>query len=111
MPVPFLFLMWLWRWRLSDEQKGILAQLARGWTLKAHRDLEGNKLYLLHALTDAERRVEAGDVARLFQHKLLYTNHKFPANTYLLTDRGRGIAEAITGIEITALGSSHPLED
>ena len=63
-------------------QKHILVALADGWSLKAHRNIEGEKQYTLHHPHGEQEGVTDRAVQGLCRHGLLYTNHKFPANTY-----------------------------
>lgn len=71
-----------------------LHALAEGWTLKSHRYLDGRKEYRLHSLEDEEpQEVSWETVDSLRRQGLIESNKKFPAATYLLTDRGR---EAVT---------------
>ena len=68
--------------------------IAEGWTLKSHRYLDGRKEYRLHPLGDGEAEAVAWEtVEALRERKLIDSNKKFPAATYLLTDRGREIVE------------------
>lgn len=81
---------WLRRFRpLSKEQKGILRAMMAGWTLKSHRSLDGEKIYRLHSLEGESVDVPHAVVAGLERRGLLHSNQKFPAATYLLTERGR----------------------
>jgi hypothetical protein len=67
----------------------VLAALAAGWSLKAHRDLEGNKDYRLHPLEGEPAAVRAETVAALVEQGLIDSNKKFPAATFWLTAKGR----------------------
>ncbi len=58
-----------------------------GATLKAHRDLDGAKAHLLHPLHGEPVPVPAPLVESLRDLGLIQSNHKFPAATYVLTDR------------------------
>lgn len=80
---------WGRRKRLAPEQSRILRQLGEGWTLKSHRYLDGKKLYQLHSLTGEVEEVTGLGVEALMEMGYIYTNHKFPANSYLLTEKGR----------------------
>ena len=95
----------LLRWRLTVAHKQILQALGVGWVLKAHRDIEGAKWYCLYGLAGEKVGVEAVDVGWLFKQALIFTNHKFPANSYFLTEKGRGIAGILTNKPITSLGA------
>lgn len=74
---------------LSSEQARILRVMAAGWSLKAHRDIEGGKVYRLHPLEGEAEVVEAETVLGLVERGLLDSNKKFPAATFWLTDLGR----------------------
>jgi hypothetical protein len=78
---------------MSGEQVRILRAAANGWTLKAHRDLEGGKVYRLHPLEGEAEVVRAEAVLALVERGLLDSNKKFPAATFWLTELGRRAAE------------------
>ncbi len=80
--------------RLSPTQKQILQALLAGATLKSHRYLDGGKEYRLHPLSGEAVPVPAQDVRRLEDKRLLLSNHKFPATTLFLSQRGRRAAMA-----------------
>jgi len=74
--------------------------------LKAHRTLDGTKIYRLHALDGSlHSEVEAVTMAELKAWKLIDSNKKFPAASYLLTEEGRAVAEQILGKPIVSLGA------
>lgn len=78
---------------LSPEEKQVLEALARGWTLKSHRHLDGTKEYLLHPLEGGNPRPVTWTTVNALRAKgLIDSNKKFPAATYLLTDKGRAAA-------------------
>jgi hypothetical protein len=79
---------------ISGDQVRILRLVAGGWALKAHRDLEGGKIYRLHPLEGAAEVVGAEAVLGLVELGLLDSNKKFPAATFWLTEAGRRAAEA-----------------
>lgn len=79
---------------MSGEQARILRAVAKGWTLKAHRDLEGGKVYRLHPLEGEAEEVRAEAVRGLVDRGLVDSNKKFPAATFWLTALGRRAAEA-----------------
>ena len=78
---------------VSAEQRRILSLIAAGWTLKAHRYLDGRKVYQLHALDGATQPVRAATVEALVSAGLLDSNKKFPAATFWLTDAARTLLE------------------
>ncbi len=73
--------------RLTRRERELLGALAQGGSLKAHRDLEGRKVYLLRRPDGAAETVSEADVHRLVDSRLLDSNKKFPAATFFLTDR------------------------
>jgi hypothetical protein len=78
---------------LSSEHRSVLQSLASGSTLKAHRTLDGAKVYKLHPLTDDPPTLIADPVVEyLRKHRLIDSNMKFPAAVYLLTDKGAALA-------------------
>lgn len=78
--------------RLTAPQQAVLAALLEGWTLKSHRTLDGQKIYRLHALNGEIVEVADGVVDSLVTAQLLQSNLKFPAATYLLTQKGHSLA-------------------
>ena len=90
---------------LTAVQKRILRAIAAGATLKAHRSLDGEKLYRLHYLAGEIEKVGDAAVANLEEQQLLHSNQKFPAATFLLTDRGRKAAADLVGEEVKPLGA------
>jgi len=89
--------------KLSQTQENILQAIINGATLKSHRYLDGRKVYKLHPLDGSPQTVRWTTVEALKERGLIDSNKKFPAATYLLTDRGRQIATALAQAE------SHPL--
>lgn len=95
---------------LSAAEKETLLALRRGWTLKSHRYLDGRKEYRLHPLGRGEARTVAWEtVDRLRERTLIESNKKFPAATYLLTERGKKVAERVAGQMGDALEDGGPL--
>lgn len=94
---------------MSSRQERILCALATGYHLKAHRYLDGTKVCHLHA---ADGEIFAtlcdADVATLESDGLIAGNMKFPAATYLLTQRGALLASALTQTQSSPLGSRMP---
>jgi hypothetical protein len=80
--------------KLRPAEQAVIRLLAQGWTLKSHRNLDGDKSYLLHPLDGgAPQDVTAEAVRALLDAGLIDSNKKFPAATYLLTERGKTLAE------------------
>ena len=67
----------------------MLQAMAGGWTLKAHRYLDGRKEFRLHALDGAIQEVAPATVAALAESGLIDSNKKFPAATFWLTPQGQ----------------------
>ncbi len=92
--------------RLTSAEKDILRALAAGCILKAHRDIDGHKFYYLHPHQEGEpQALESGPVQKLVRRRLIDSNKKFPASTFLLTERGRAAAAMLVGGSIAALGA------
>ena len=86
---------------LGAAERKVLAAMAEGSTLKSHRYLDGRKEYRLHPLGEGGAEAVAWDtVETLRELGLIDSNKKFPAATYLLTDKGREVVD----------GSSSPPE-
>ncbi len=68
-----------------------------GATLKAHRTLDGTKLYTLHPLDGPAEIVDRAAVETLKRRGLIASNLKFPAATYLLTEEGGLLVAAMQG--------------
>lgn len=91
--------------RLSAPQRALLIALQAGDRLQVQRTLDGAKRYRLHARDDAAVvAIAATVVDGLLRAGLIESNMKFPAATFLLTDKGLAIAAAITGSEQTPIG-------
>lgn len=75
--------------RLTARQKAILLALQAGDRLKVHRTQDGEKRYLLHRLDDSDAvEMDGAAVDALERAGLIESNMKFPAATFLLTDKG-----------------------
>ncbi len=91
--------------RLNDVQRAILVALQAGDRLKVHRTIDGEKRYLLHRLDESGAdAVDAAVVDSLERSGLIESNMKFPAATFLLTDKGVAAAAQITGSAQTPMG-------
>ncbi len=77
--------------RLTNAQKKLLLAIASGYFLKAHRDVDGGKVYKLHPLEGKAQTIASGDVETLCEAGLIDSNKKFPAATFWLTEKGKGI--------------------
>ena len=97
---------------LSDAHKHVLTALAEGIVLKGHRDIEGEKVYKLHAIDGSEIEEVAPDVMEFLKdYHLIHSNMKFPAASFLLTEKGRKIAEELVGHDISALGADNFVQE
>ncbi|HZD10803.1 MAG TPA: hypothetical protein VE553_05615 [Candidatus Binatia bacterium] len=75
---------------MTPVQRHTLRALAAGWTLKVHRTLDGEKRHCLHPLEGSlVEDLDATVVESLREQGLIESNKKFPAATYLLTEKGR----------------------
>ena len=84
--------------RLTTEQQEVLAALQTGQHLKVHRTPDGLKRYHLHRVDGSVAgNVSAGIVDRLERGGFIESNMKFPAATFLLTEKGNSAATRITG--------------
>lgn len=93
---------------LSSEHRKVLHSLVSGSTLKAHRTLDGDKVYKLHPLTDDPPTVIADPVVDyLRKHKLIDSNMKFPAAVYLLTDKGATLAATLLATTTLPITTKH----
>jgi uncharacterized protein YjhX (UPF0386 family) len=81
--------------KLSKDEENVLRHLIKGDTLKSHRDIDGNKVYKLHPLNGPPALVDHKIVDRLKKQGLIGSNQKFPAATYLLTEKGKQQAKLL----------------
>lgn len=81
---------------ISAEQQVVLAAVFNGSALRSHRDLEGNKCYLLHTENTKAVKIGRQSILDLRNKRLLETNHKFPSATFLLTSRGNAVAAQLS---------------
>jgi hypothetical protein len=72
---------------LTTAQRDLLKAMLDGATLKVHRDLDGQKAHRLHPLNGEPQPVSPPLVESLRDLGLIQSNLKFPAATYILTDR------------------------
>ncbi|CAN5375208.1 hypothetical protein BH10CHL1_BH10CHL1_15520 [soil metagenome] len=94
--------------RLSVEHLRIIGELARGSRLKDHRNLDGDKVYKLHPLGAASVEIiDANLVTDLKRQQLIASNMKFPAATYLLTDKGLELSTRLALSETLPLGAKN----
>lgn len=91
----------------SDKQNQVLLGLAKGATLKAHRYLDGTKIYKLHSLDGEVEAVDSTTIGALKRKRLIDSNKKFPAATYLLTEKGRKLAETLGDDSVRPLSAKN----
>lgn len=84
--------------RPSAAELALLQKIAQGYLLKSHRELDGQKAYKLWSPAGVEELVDYSLVQNLLAQKLITTNQKFPAATFLLTTKGK----KLLGVEQTA---------
>jgi hypothetical protein len=78
--------------RLTPEQSRVLVALLHGSCLRVHRTPDGDKVFRLAAPDNACSEEIPGSVASaLEQQGLVASNMKFPAATFLLTEKGQGL--------------------
>ena len=97
--------------RLTARQSKVLRAILSGWTLKAHRDLDGAKVYRLHPPRGDIEIVAASTVQSLVSSGLLDSNKKFPAATFWLTEAGRRAAERLGAPKTGAPKVGEPKSD
>lgn len=73
--------------RLTAAQRELLQAMQDGASLKSHRDLDGQKIHLLHPLHGEPHPVPRALVESLRDLGMIQSNLKFPAATYVLTDQ------------------------
>ena len=82
---------------LTTAQKTVLQAMSHGDTLKTHRYFDGTKVCRLHPLNSADGcEIDTLVVNQLKALGLISSNMKFPAATYLLTQKGLDTASALT---------------
>ncbi|GAB4425133.1 MAG: hypothetical protein Kow0031_04520 [Anaerolineae bacterium] len=91
--------------KLSAAEITVLTGLAEGRTLKSHRNLDGEKAYRLHPLDGLPQPVDWAVVDALKRRGLIDSNKKFPAATYLLTEKGRRTAEKLLAKKVKPLSA------
>ena len=90
--------------KLTGEQAALLVSLQQGAVLKVHRTLDGDKVYRLQQNDAPAQEIEATLVAALTDRSLVQSNMKFPAATFLLTDKGVAVAMQLSGATVKPTG-------
>jgi len=89
----------------AAEQARVLAALLHGSCLKVHRTLDGDKIYRLATPDQAHSEEIGAEIAAALEQKnLIASNMKFPAATFLLTDKGVLLATQATNATATPCG-------
>ncbi len=78
---------------LSESQRQIIFKMAQGMRLKDHRDIEGNKRFVIYAPDGRGDCVAREDVEALVDAGLISSNKKFPSATYWLTEAGKALVK------------------
>jgi hypothetical protein len=97
--------------KLSRVQKNVLRALVKGATLKSHRHLDGTKVYKLHPLEGPAETVSRKTIEALRTRTLIHSNQKFPAATYLLTEKGKEAALSLDEAPHLPLSASNFLSE
>ena len=74
---------------LTPDQQRLLTAIGHGHFLKSHRDVDGHKVYQLHALDGSSETLAWEIVETLQEEGLIASNQKFPAATFWLTEKGQ----------------------
>ena len=90
--------------KLTGEQAALLVSLQQGAVLKVQRTLDGDKVYRLQQNDAPAQEIEATLVAALTDRSLVQSNMKFPAATFLLTDKGVAVAMQLSGATVEPTG-------
>jgi hypothetical protein len=91
--------------KLSPAQARVLQGLIEGATLKIQRHLDGTKVYQLYPLEGPPETIQRTTVNYLQSQGLIDSNKKFPAATYLLTEKGKKIATKLVVQALNPLSS------
>ena len=89
---------------LDPAQAALLTKLQQGVVLKVHRTVDGDKVYRLHQVGAPDQEIDGALVAALTDLDLLQSNMKFPAATFLLTDKGVAVAMQLSGAIVEPTG-------
>lgn len=81
---------------LPRPQRDILRAMIEGGALRFQTFLNGSKAHLLKPLDGDPIPVRARTVEALLRKRLIEGNQKFPVTTYLLTQEGQSVAEALS---------------
>jgi hypothetical protein len=93
--------------KLSKLHQKVLRRLIEGCTLKSHRYLDGQKIYKLHPLGGPPEIIDKTTIDFLKKHHLIDSNQKFPAATYLLTNKGQELATSLSNAKTSPLSAKN----
>lgn len=80
---------------LTKNQQALLLAINGENFVKAHRDIDGHKTYLLHPLQGDPQPINGDDVQALVDAGLIDSNKKFPAATFWLTETGKAMVKQL----------------
>ncbi len=89
---------------LEPAQAALLVALQQGAVLKVHRTVDGDKVHRLHQAGAADQEIDGALVVALADQGLVQSNMKFPAATFLLTDKGAAVATHLSGASVEPAG-------
>ncbi len=90
---------------LTREQEKLLAAIHLGSQLKVHRSIDGEKIYQLHTSDNSVSQPVSDAVVRLLERQgYVKSNMKFPAATFMLTEKGTQTAVQYTGRTVNTTG-------
>ncbi len=69
--------------------------MAQGCALRSQRQIDGVKRFKLYLPDGSTLTIRFTTIGVLERERLIYSNHKFPAAAYTLTDRGKEVAAAL----------------
>ena len=74
---------------MKVSRRQLLEAMAAGQFLKSHRDIDGNKAFILHDEAGDRQHIDPALVELLRRQGLIDSNKKFPVATFWLTESGR----------------------
>ncbi|MDX1615340.1 MAG: hypothetical protein R3300_13580 [Candidatus Promineifilaceae bacterium] len=78
---------------MKATSRQLLEAIAAGQFLKSHRDIDGNKSFILHDGNGGQQQINPAVVELLRRQGLIDSNKKFPVATFWLTDAGHQLLE------------------
>jgi hypothetical protein len=83
---------------VNKAQKRILLAMARGHMIKSHRDLDGTKVFKIHAPSGQAEIIPSNLVHSLRENGWVDSNKKFPVATFWLTQAGRDLVRHLSTV-------------